>query len=74
MKVDFIHKVLFMGSVDTKKYRYVAKDCGDFIQIRRIELDKLDTVSALDGWSVVDEVYAGNERWRSKLHYREGCQ
>lgn len=42
--------------VDTEKYRYIAKDCGDHLEIRRIELVKLDTTDAIDGWELVEVI------------------
>jgi len=46
MTLKFKCKIVREGIVDTKKYRYVYRDG----EIYRIELSKLDTTAAIDGW------------------------
>lgn len=53
MTKKFESKVLYRSSVDTRKYRYVAKKFADHLEIRRIELSKLDTTAALTDWETV---------------------
>lgn len=47
--------------VDTKKYRYVLKACGDhekqWTEIRRLALEALDTTAAIDGWKTVEVLH-----------------
>jgi hypothetical protein len=53
MTKKFIEKVLYMGTVDTKKYRYkVGQDVDGNAIIRRLPIEYLDTTAALDGWEV----------------------
>lgn len=56
MKKEFIEKVIRLGSVDTDKYRYVARDYPDRLEVQRIPLSALDTTAALDGWETVEVV------------------
>lgn len=49
MTIRFKCKIVREGIVDTRKYRYVYRDG----KIHRIELSKLDTVGAIDGWEEV---------------------
>lgn len=49
MTIRFKCKIIREGIVDTRKYRYVYND-GNFY---RIELEKLDTTAAIDGWEEV---------------------
>lgn len=51
MKKQFIEKVIRYGMVDTKAYRY-RYDSNDG-KVYRIDLDKLGTVNAIDGWKEV---------------------
>ena len=53
MTKKFESKVLYRGIVDTRKYRYVTKEIADHLEIRRIELSKLDTTAALTDWETV---------------------
>lgn len=46
MTIRFKSRILREGIVDTRKYRYVYRDG----KIYRIELSKLDTTAAIDGW------------------------
>lgn len=54
-------RVLNGEIVDTKKYRYALKVCGDhekqWAEIRRIPLECLDTTAATDGWETVEVLY-----------------
>lgn len=59
MTRKFLEKVLTMGSVDTRNYRYVRRDyqhwdCVETL-ITRIPLSMLDTTACLDlcNWEVV---------------------
>lgn len=53
MKNEFIEKIIRERIVDTAKYRYVIKECGDHAEIQRLPIKQLDTTDAIDGWSVV---------------------
>lgn len=53
MRKDFLAKLLYFGSLDTKKYRYVVNDHGNHATIERLPLDKLDTTAALTDWEVL---------------------
>ena len=56
MTREFIKKVEREGIVDTKKYRYVFSGLGAAVAlIERIEIKKLDTISAYNGhgWKIV---------------------
>ena len=58
-KKDFIERVRRDGIVDTRKYRYIAREVNgpseQHLEIRRIPLDCLDTTAALDrsNWETV---------------------
>ena len=56
MKKEFIEKVIRLGSVDTDKYRYVAREYPDRLEVQRLPLSSLDTTTALDGWETVQVV------------------
>ena len=56
MKKEFIEKVIRLGSVDTDKYRYVAREYPDRLEVQRLPLSALDTTAALDGWATVEVV------------------
>ncbi len=56
MKKEFIEKVIRLGSVDTDKYRYVAREYPDRLEVQRLPLSALDTTAALDGWETVEVV------------------
>jgi hypothetical protein len=57
MTKKFIEKVLYMGTVDTKKYRYkVGQDVDGNTIIRRLPIEYLDTTAALDGWEVCHRI------------------
>ncbi len=53
----FIDRVRAELIVDTRTYRYVAKECNNaeeqWLEIRRLPLDSLDTTEAIDGWETV---------------------
>lgn len=54
MKKEFIKKCFSdPGIVDTKKYRYVSYGTEKRGTIKKIELYKLDTLSALTDWIIV---------------------
>lgn len=53
MTKEFEKKIIMMGIVDTKMYRYIIKDCGDHGEIRRLPIKLLDTTAALTEWEVV---------------------
>lgn len=56
MKKEFIEKVIRLCSVDTDKYRYVAREYPDRLEVQRLPLSALDTTAALDGWETVEVV------------------
>ena len=60
MTKQFLGKILYMGSVDTRKYRYVARNVTganeQHIEIQRLRLSLLDTTAALDSWETVAKV------------------
>lgn len=60
MTREFFAKVLKARIYDTRKYRYIVRDCGDCAHIERLSLKDLDTMSAFDCWEVV-AVYAGKK-------------
>ena len=53
--------VLRGETVDTKKYRYILRECRDatreWAEIQRLPLVDPDTTAAIDGWETV-ETYA----------------
>lgn len=57
MTKTFITRVMFERIVDTRNYRYVAKECYDhesnWLEIRRLPISDLDTTAAIDGWETV---------------------
>lgn len=60
MKDSIRARVLQGEIVDTKKHRYILKECGNhekqWAEIRRLPLEYLDTTAAIDGWEVVEVV------------------
>lgn len=62
MTKEFEQKILRERIVDTRNYRYILKECydpdGQWAEIRRLPLDKLDTTAAIDGWETVKRVDA----------------
>ena len=58
MKKSFLQKVITERIIDTKNYRYVLDtDCRlERPLVKRIELDKLGTTAAINGWKTVAEV------------------
>lgn len=42
------------GFADTKKYRYQLFETSSARMIKRIEISKLDTTAALNGWEIVE--------------------
>lgn len=61
MNQAFRERIMREGIVDTKKYRYATKerrnDRIQFIEIRRIPIEYLDTTASLSEWELV-------ERWK----------
>jgi hypothetical protein len=53
MTQQFVDKIIREGIVDTKNYRYITKECGDHLEIRRLPIEKLDTTAALSEWETV---------------------
>lgn len=53
MKKDFEEKVIRLGVIDTRKYRYRFVGSPSAPRIERIPLKDLDTTAALNGWEVV---------------------
>ncbi len=57
MKKEFIDRITRERIVDTRKYRYVIKECYNateqWAEIRRLPLEDLDTTAAIDGWETV---------------------
>lgn len=56
MKKEFIEKIIRYGSVDTEKYRYVAREYPDRLEVQRLPLADLDTTAALNGWETVQVI------------------
>ncbi len=54
MRKEFIEKVRRIGTVDTKKYRYIGKIEGNRFTVKRLPVELLDTTAAYDEW---EEVY-----------------
>lgn len=56
----FIDRVRAERIVDTRTYRYVAKECYNaveqWLEIRRLPLSALDTTAAIDGWETVAKI------------------
>lgn len=61
MKQKFINRVMREGIVDTENYRYIATEEYDaktqWIEIKRLPIDQLDTTTAIDGWQIVKRIY-----------------
>ena len=53
MTKEFETRVIRLGIVDTKLYRYIYKDFDDHAEIQRLPLRLLDTTAAVDGWETV---------------------
>lgn len=57
MKKEFEKRVLNERIVDTAQYRYAVSERHDsnsqWLEIRRIPLDQLDTTASIDGWEIV---------------------
>lgn len=56
MKKIFMEKIIRLGSVDTRLYRYVSREYPDKLAIERIPLSDLGTTAALDGWETVQVI------------------
>ena len=58
MKKSFLQKLIAERIIDTKNYRYVFNtDCRlKRPLVKRIELYKLGTTAAINGWEIVAEV------------------
>ena len=54
MTKEFIEKVIYWRTVDTKKYRYVAEtEASGRVSIKRIEQYKLGTTAAITEWETI---------------------
>lgn len=53
MKKSLIKRLEVEGIVDTRKYRYKLSDGV----VLRIELSKLNTTEAIDGWEFVSDLW-----------------
>ena len=60
MTKQFMEKVLKFRMVDTRNYRYVAEECHNadeqWLEIRRLPLELLDTTAALTEWETVAKI------------------
>lgn len=60
MKKDIRARVLQGEIVDTRKYRYVLKECYDNEKqwhiIQRLPIEDLGTTAALGGWETVEVI------------------
>lgn len=56
MTKKFIDRVLAERIVDTKTYRYIAKQLDDRCEIQRLPIISLDTTAAIDGWETVHTI------------------
>lgn len=58
MKKSFLQKLIAKRIIDTKNYRYIFDtDCRlERPLVKRIELYKLGTMAAINGWKTVAEV------------------
>ena len=54
MTKEFREKILKNGTVDTKNYRYHVAQYPEHCEIRRIQLEYLDTTAAIDEWEIVE--------------------
>ena len=61
MKNAFYDRVIREQIVDTKQYRYIAKDCYNadeqWVEIRRLPIKDLDTTNAIDSWETVKSMH-----------------
>lgn len=61
MTKQFIQKVLHFGSVDTRDYRYIVKECHNcdkqWREIYRLPLKELDTTASITEWEKVAEIH-----------------
>ncbi len=53
MTKEFLAKVMREVILDTRKYRYYAKDTGHGIIVTRCPIDWLGTTAALEPWEIV---------------------
>lgn len=56
MKMELIRKIINVGTLDTRDYRYMVKDHGDYFEIVRICKKLLGTTACLPGsgnWETV---------------------
>ena len=57
MTNEFLARIIKERTVDTARYRYIAKEQHDadsqWLEILRLPLDQLDTTAAIDGWEKV---------------------
>ena len=54
MTKTFREKILKNGTVNTKNYRYHVAQYPEHCEIRRIQLEYLDTTAAIDEWEIVE--------------------
>ena len=61
MTKAFIERIKRERSIDTRSYRYIATEEHDattqWLEIKRLPLDKLDNTTALDQWETVKRIY-----------------
>jgi hypothetical protein len=53
---QIIQKTLTERIVDTRTYRYMAKEFADHTEIIRLPLAALNTTAAINGWEKVAEI------------------
>ena len=61
MTKAFEARIINERSIDTRKYRYIATEEHDldkqWLEIKRISLNKLDTMAAYTDWETVKRIY-----------------
>ena len=56
MNTKFIDRVIRVGVVDTKAYRYVYRVDKTRAVVERLPINQLDTTAALEPWEVVEVI------------------
>ena len=56
MNTKFIDRVIRVGVVDTKAYRYVYRVDKTRAVVERLPINQLDTQAALEPWEVVEVI------------------
>lgn len=64
MQKSFVDRIVKEGLVDTRRYRYIARQVGGFKHIYRIDITAVETAAALDyatpnnpdGWLLVASI------------------